>query len=261
MQWKALFFSLAVMVVLTTSAYGGHYAVYPVKDSSVHSHYDLQNTNMGLDGEIASWCDYGWWVIRFYMTFDLAAVTPAEGIDGLTLLLHQSNGAGFSPRLNFHYVADDDWDETTITWNNRPDDGAYQVPPFAVADVDMHHRGWVPITLFNENWNPAFIDNGRITILVKENENGDMGHAFSSKDHEDLSLRPVLIVHTDGTCEGDIDGDRDVDGADMALMAADYNRDDCNGNFCPGDLDGDLTVGIRDLVLYAHSYGRTNCPP
>ena len=99
------------------------------------------------------------------------------------------------------------------------------------------------------------------TILVKENENGDMGHAFYSKDYPDSTMQPVLIVHTDGTCEGDVDEDGDIDGSDLAWMAADYNRESCGGPIlCPGDIDGDLTVGLWDLVLFAHGFGRADCP-
>jgi hypothetical protein len=248
---------------MATAASAGHYLISPAKDSTVHSHTDWQDTNLGLEEEVASWCSYySGWRMRFYMTFDLSAIAPSEDVDGLTLLLYQSNGCGFSPWLNFHNVVDDSWDETTITWNNQPDDGgAYLSPPFAVADVYQWHRGWVSINLFNESWDTAFIDNGYFSFLVKENETGDMGHAFYSKDYPDSTLHPVLIVHTDGTCEGDIDGDGDIDGIDLAVMAADYHRDDCGGaTLCPGDIDGDLTVGMKDLVLFAHGYGRVDCP-
>lgn len=178
MQRKIFCLVFIVMVPMATAVHSGHYAISPVKDSSVHSHYDLQDTNMGLAEEVAAWCDYGSWVMRFYMTFDLSAIAPTEDIDGLILLLYQSNGCGFSPRLNFHYVADDSWDEAAITWNNRPDGGIFRQPPFAVADVDQYHTGWTSVDLFTESWAPAFIDNFEVTILVKENENGDMGHAF-----------------------------------------------------------------------------------
>jgi len=61
------------------------------------------------------------------------------------------------------------------------------------------------------------------------------------------------------TCEGDFNGDNDVDGSDLATFAADFGRTDCSGD-CEGDFDGDGDVDGSDLAVFAADFGRTDCP-
>ena len=62
-------------------------------------------------------------------------------------------------------------------------------------------------------------------------------------------------------CEGDFDGDKDVDGSDLATFAADFGRTDCGaGPPCEGDFDGDKDVDGSDLAVFAADFGRTDCP-
>jgi len=60
-------------------------------------------------------------------------------------------------------------------------------------------------------------------------------------------------------CEGDFDGDNDVDGSDLAVFAADFGRTDCTDD-CEGDFDGDGDVDGSDLAVFAADFGRTDCP-
>jgi hypothetical protein len=65
-----------------------------------------------------------------------------------------------------------------------------------------------------------------------------------------------------GLCEGNFNGDRDVDGSDLAIFAADFGRTDCDtAPFCEGDFDGDNDVDGSDLAIFAADFGRTDCPP
>lgn len=62
-------------------------------------------------------------------------------------------------------------------------------------------------------------------------------------------------------CEGDFDGDGDVDGSDLATFAADFGRTDCTtGAECEGDFDHDNDVDGSDLAVFAADFGRTDCP-
>ncbi|MBU4260598.1 MAG: hypothetical protein KKC76_01785 [Proteobacteria bacterium] len=61
-------------------------------------------------------------------------------------------------------------------------------------------------------------------------------------------------------CEGDFDGDLDVDGADSALFASDLNRTDCDGD-CHGDFYNDGDVDYLDLEIFSADFGRTECTP
>ncbi|MDL1983637.1 MAG: right-handed parallel beta-helix repeat-containing protein [Deltaproteobacteria bacterium] len=61
------------------------------------------------------------------------------------------------------------------------------------------------------------------------------------------------------SCEGDFDGDQDMDGSDLAIFAADFGRTDCSGD-CEGDFDEDGNVDKSDLAVFAADFGRTDCP-
>ena len=62
-------------------------------------------------------------------------------------------------------------------------------------------------------------------------------------------------------CEGDFDGDKDVDGSDLAVFAADFGRTDCDTGYpCEGDFDHDRDVDGSDLAVFAADFGRTDCP-
>jgi parallel beta-helix repeat protein len=63
-------------------------------------------------------------------------------------------------------------------------------------------------------------------------------------------------------CEGDFDGDKDVDGSDLAMFAADFGRTDCgSGQPCEGDFDNDGDVDGSDLAVFAANFGRVDCLP
>ena len=69
-------------------------------------------------------------------------------------------------------------------------------------------------------------------------------------------------VKLENLCEGDFDGDGDVDGSDQAVFAADFGRTDCTGSQdpCEGDFDNDGDVDGSDLAVFAADFGRTDCP-
>ena len=72
----------------------------------------------------------------------------------------------------------------------------------------------------------------------------------------------VLIDYVE-PCEGDFDGDGDVDGSDLAVFAADFGRTDCCESGvepCEGDFDTDCDVDGSDLAVFAADFGRTDCP-
>lgn len=60
-------------------------------------------------------------------------------------------------------------------------------------------------------------------------------------------------------CKGDFDGDNDVDGSGLAVVAADFGLTDCI-NDCEGNFDKDGDVDGSDLAVFASDFGRTDCP-
>ena len=72
-----------------------------------------------------------------------------------------------------------------------------------------------------------------------------------------------LLITRDDTryCKGDFDRDGNVDGSDLAILAADFGRTDCyNTGDCEGDVGYDGDVDGSDLAVFAADFGRTDCP-
>ena len=62
-------------------------------------------------------------------------------------------------------------------------------------------------------------------------------------------------------CLPDLDKDNDVDGNELAILASDFNRNDCSSTSpCQGDINGDGLVDSEDLSILATELGRTDCP-
>jgi hypothetical protein len=63
-------------------------------------------------------------------------------------------------------------------------------------------------------------------------------------------------------CEGDFDGDRDVDESDLTIFAFVYGITDCNWwpPLCVCDFDDDDDVDGGDLSVFNADFGRTDCP-
>ena len=79
--------------------------------------------------------------------------------------------------------------------------------------------------------------------------------------YDDAGNRLCKKVALGNICEGDFDGDLDVDGSDLAVFAADFGRTDCaTASPCEGDFDGDNYEDGSDLAVVAADFGRTDCP-
>ena len=68
-----------------------------------------------------------------------------------------------------------------------------------------------------------------------------------------LNGEPLAMVVSQ---TGDLDGDHDVDGSDLALFLADYGPG-CTGSACDSDFNGDGGVDIEDLKIIAAALGHT----
>jgi len=70
------FYILSLALLLTAAnlpewANATTFPLSPVKDVCVHSRVDLADTNYGNATAIVTGCDYGAWVVRTYLMFDL----------------------------------------------------------------------------------------------------------------------------------------------------------------------------------------------
>jgi len=91
---------------------------------------------------------------------------------------------------------------------------------------------------------------------VDPNTSNDRNQAFIDALDSDPSTKPYLVISEGVPTPGDIDGDGDVDLADLSLLLAAYNTCTGDANFNPAaDLDGDGCVDLADLSILLSNYG------
>jgi hypothetical protein len=100
------------------------------------------------------------------------------------------------------------------------------------------------------HWTPIDVGGGSFSTIA--NITAD-GQSYGPKS---ASFNVVLPI-----CKGDLDGDGDVDGADLGIFAADFGRKDCGeGKPCEGDFELDGHVDDGDLAVFVLGLGGTDCP-
>jgi hypothetical protein len=172
------------------------FVLSPEQDAYVHSWWELADTNFGDAEATVTAMDYGKWAARTYIMFDFSGIPASEQITGAMLHLYQYDGMGYgSSGVRVHHLANDTWDEGTITWNNRPDAGAYG-DQIAYNSNDGYHIGWSSWDLlFTGVWDASGdAADGLLSLLLKETELGTHGHIFYTKEAADL--RPYLTITT-----------------------------------------------------------------
>ncbi len=113
------------------------------------------------------------------------------------------------------------------------------------------NSGWITSTLWN---NTGLICGTTYTYRVKARNGDGVETAWRSLGSQATS--PCASM-----CNGDFDGDGDVDGTDLGSFNTDFGRTDCSGaSPCNGDFDNDGDVDGTDLGLFNSDFGRTDCP-
>jgi hypothetical protein len=183
-----LLYAIAIIIAVSCGGHclAGTYQITPSEDSWVYSF--APDTNYGRDTGIATDIHNMSFAGFTYFKFTLPALKN-EIIQSATLHLYQWNGAGYGEGPTaVQLFSNNDWSETTITWNNSP---AGTGTGLAACSDGHSHQGWSSWTF---PWNSA---HGRtFTLRVAENSSGDQSHWWYSKEWSDSSQRPYLEIST-----------------------------------------------------------------
>jgi len=169
----------------------------------------------------------------------------------------------------------------SIFWDNERTSGLYNEYGTAIISYSDVHNG-LGGTGFTDGGNninstPSFVGGGDYHLTAASpcidagtndaphlpDKDKDGKPRIIDGDGDDIATVDMGLYEFGDICEGNFDGDDDVDGSDLAIFAADFGRTDCNQPSmlpCEGDFDGDGNVDGSDLAVFAADFGRTDCP-
>ncbi len=174
----------------------------PTEDSDVFNGNPFYNN--GGDGALQVYVkpDNGhtW---RTYLKFNLSTIPDNSNITSAVLSLYcYFDIDNLSTPVNVHYVSNDNWFESSVTWNTQPLPSPG--PANFLHDRKIAAEGWVNWDLLHSgNWNyPADLQDNQLSLLVRfafDDTPGSYSTTASSKFHsKDQTtyphLRPRLTI-------------------------------------------------------------------
>lgn len=171
-------------------------AMGPTDDAYVD--YDNGSTNYGASAtlNVISWNTANFDVKKSYLQFDLSGIPDTATITSAVLSLYSVPGSPpFAPypKAVYAHHLDDTWDESTLTFYNRPYMMSETTSNWTLADTDTWNS-W-DVTAWAQADNHA----GDDVLTIGLAENGTYGQTgvyfyFASKEHGNVALRPSLVM-------------------------------------------------------------------
>ena len=235
-------------------------------DTPVNSPVEITNClfrNNACSTEISS---AGGGAIHLYQLWEQAKITNCTFVDNSAP--YSSGGALFTKNHSCLI-------QNSILWGNSPNQIGYSGEDYRprVNYTDIQ-GGWTGPGHSNINDHPDFVSAVDFHLQAGSPCIDAANDAVAPNEDLEKTPRP-LDGDGDGTatadmgayeamamaepCQGNFDGDKDVDGKDLSVFAADFGRTDCDKD-CDGDFDKDDDVDGLDLSTFAEDFGRTDCP-
>jgi len=154
-----------------------------------------------------------------------------------------------------------------ILWANTPDEIACGTATVTYCDVQGGYTGegnidTAPLLVGGNDYHlrarSPCIDAGSNDALQLPTNDFEGDLRILDGDNDGIA-RVDIGADEFNVCEGDFDGDGDVDVSDLAVFVADFGRTDCSDD-CEGNFNNDGDVGGSDLAVFAADFGRTDCP-
>ena len=170
-----------------------------------------------------------------FLGFDLSGVTGTV-IEAKLKLMRLSGGVGASKtNIQLHYVSDDNWTESGLTWNNRPDmDAGILGTVSGIAET----AEWDLATQVQSEINKSNDD--RLSLALTSTDQGRHKWVeYYSKEVDSSENRPVLVVITSGF-------EQDQYSSDIPLVAPDKDL-----QIHPNPVDGGTLNIVSEYLIYS----------
>lgn len=133
--------------------------------------------------------------LRSYIKFPLSEIPELDFVESATLYLYHYHG-GWTRPIDIYHVADDNWTQNTITWNNRPLPSPTTAELIASEQIEST-EGWKSWDLLtNDGWDyNSDVNDGYVSFLLKGPETGDRNNSFySSKATNNHPYLEIVII-------------------------------------------------------------------
>ena len=175
-----------------SSSSTGTKILFPIADSYVDS--DESDHNFGEEERLQVYY-YKWLFItkqRFaYLMFNLSGIPTGINIVSADLQLF-AESAQAAINIGAHYCSDDSWEETEITWDNKP---SWSEEPTDIENVNASNS-WFNWNIKSDVERVLQSNDTLLTFLLTPEETGnkDLTAVFYSGQAELAEYRPKLVI-------------------------------------------------------------------
>jgi hypothetical protein len=196
---------------------------------TLNAYRNLINTRLGVPTDV---------------TIDLQAIEVADLTYDVTMTI-AIEPSGEAKDLKFHIVQ-------VLDYYPAASDGRYRN-----CVVEHQGSGEVPLAPGESTeFTRQFVLSGVSATRVEDVKFIAFAREHGTPGPKEVYQAAVIAYPFTQPVEGDIDGDGDVDLADLAAMLAAYGTCDGDAGYNPdADLDGDDCVGLADLATLLANYG------
>ncbi len=113
---KKMIIAMMMATIILPGASGSTMKIYPSDDAFVRSRHS--STNYGERADLRAGYNTNYGTDRSYLKFDLSSLqgdTINSAVFSIDTVFYQNN-----PTINLYSVSNNNWDESTITWSNKP---------------------------------------------------------------------------------------------------------------------------------------------
>ncbi len=171
--------------------------IVPDDDAYVRSGTPYNSQNYGLSSTLVAKIGGTIYDRDSYLKFDLSAIDPAKMIGAVLRLYTMSKQPATAQSVVVYGVSDNNWQESTITWNNKPSIGSAVVSRTIAADTLMYHE-WNVFEYVSAN----SATDGIVSFCVRPATNAITWLSFASKEDTVVWRRPYLEIFEDSMPTG-----------------------------------------------------------
>ncbi|MFD2037172.1 polysaccharide lyase family 8 super-sandwich domain-containing protein [Belliella marina] len=194
------------------------------------------------------------WAREAFVKFDLSHLPTLLDSAILQLRVNNANATVNQTTWQFHLVEDNNWSETSLTWNNKPSSNSI------IAEVQgMPAGSFVKFTIPSQ-----ILDNleaeKKLSIRITSTTVGSTTDAqFSSREHQTPDYRPTILAYPSQIPEEDLIGVLPTD--DTFIQDSDANGDAKDKNYGTAGFLASQTGGYQRVTYLKFDLGELESDP